>query len=117
MLPEFNRYCELLAALPQRYPWIKSSTLHAFTIGPFAAEIEGQITFANCSIYRPDRFVVIVMLLISMVNVSGGMIRKNILMIQHWLLRIHTTNMFTPTSNTIGFRRLGCHLLNRICHF
>ena len=47
MLPEFNLYCELVAALPQRYLQIKSSTLRAFTIGPFAAEIEGQLTFAD----------------------------------------------------------------------
>lgn len=47
MLPEFNLYCELVAALPQHCPWIRASTLRAFTIGPFAAEIEGQITFAD----------------------------------------------------------------------
>ena len=47
MLPKFSEYCELLTALPEQYQCIVSSTLRAFTIGPFAAEIEGQIIFAD----------------------------------------------------------------------
>ncbi len=66
MLPEFDLYCELLAALPHHYPWIKSSTLHAFTIGPFAAEIDGQITFA-------DGFVLDVW---ELLDLSTGSIRR-----------------------------------------
>lgn len=47
MLPEFTDYATWLAELPTRYSTIQSSTLHAFTIGPAAAEVEGQITFQD----------------------------------------------------------------------
>ena len=45
MLPEFDEYCRLIAGLPDRFPSIQSSTLSAYTIGPFTAEVEGTIAF------------------------------------------------------------------------
>lgn len=45
MLPPFEDYCVQIAHLPERFPSIRSSTLTAYTIGPFAAEVEGQLTF------------------------------------------------------------------------
>lgn len=45
MLPSFSAYCILLADLPNQFPSIQSSTLAAYTIGPFAAEAEGVLTF------------------------------------------------------------------------
>ena len=45
MLPAFEEYCSLIASLPDRFPSIQSSTLTAYTIGPFAAEVEGQLIF------------------------------------------------------------------------
>ena len=47
MLPNFKLYCQLIANLPQQYPSIQSSTLIGYTIGPFAAEVEGLLTFAD----------------------------------------------------------------------
>lgn len=47
MLPEFVEYAAWLAALPTRYTTIQSSTLRTFTIGPAAAEVEGQLTFQD----------------------------------------------------------------------
>lgn len=47
MLPEFTDYATWLATLSTRYSTIQSSTLHTFTIGPAAAEVEGQITFQD----------------------------------------------------------------------
>ncbi|MCB0079564.1 MAG: hypothetical protein KDE47_01470, partial [Caldilineaceae bacterium] len=47
MLPEFVEYAAWLAALPTRYTTIQSSTLRIFTIGPAAAEVEGQLTFQD----------------------------------------------------------------------
>jgi len=45
VLPDFESYCQLVANLPNRYPSIRKSTLKGYTIGPFAAEVEGVITF------------------------------------------------------------------------
>jgi hypothetical protein len=45
VLPVFEEYCSLIASLPDRFPSIQSSTLTAYTIGPFAAEVEGQLVF------------------------------------------------------------------------
>jgi len=45
MLPAFDEYCLLIAGLPDQFPSIKSSTLTAYTIGPYAAEVEGRLTF------------------------------------------------------------------------
>ncbi len=45
MLPAFDEYCLLVAGLPDQFPSIRSSTLIVYTIGPFAAEVEGQLTF------------------------------------------------------------------------
>jgi hypothetical protein len=45
MLPSFEAYCHLIAALPDQFPSIRTSTLTAYRIGPFAAEVEGQVTF------------------------------------------------------------------------
>lgn len=47
MLPTFEDYCLLIASLPDRFPSIRSSTLIAYRIGPFAAEVEGQLTFES----------------------------------------------------------------------
>jgi hypothetical protein len=47
MLPSFDNYCRLIASLPNQYPYIQSSTLSTYTIGAFAAEVEGQITFSG----------------------------------------------------------------------
>ena len=47
MLPSFEDYCTQIARLPDQFPAIVSSTLTAYTIGPFAAEVEGQLTFAG----------------------------------------------------------------------
>ncbi len=47
MLPSFADYCAQIARLPDQFPSIGSSTLTAYTIGPFAAEVEGQLTFAG----------------------------------------------------------------------
>ncbi len=45
MLPPFADYCALIADLPNRFPSIRSSTLTPYTIGPFAAEIQGRLVF------------------------------------------------------------------------
>jgi hypothetical protein len=45
VLPPFEEYCRLIASLPDQFPPIRFSTLTAYTIGPFAAEVEGQLTF------------------------------------------------------------------------
>lgn len=45
MLPAFEEYCRLIASLPDRFSSIRSSTLTVYTIGPFTAEVEGQLTF------------------------------------------------------------------------
>jgi hypothetical protein len=45
VLPTFEEYCRLIASLPEQFPFIQSSTLAAYTIGPFSAEVQGQITF------------------------------------------------------------------------
>jgi len=47
LLPDFTTYCQLIVNLPEQFSFIRSSTLIAYTIGPFAAEVEGQLTFAN----------------------------------------------------------------------
>ena len=47
MFPAFNEYCTLIAQLPGQFPSIRSSTLQAHTIGPFAAEVEGQVVFES----------------------------------------------------------------------
>jgi hypothetical protein len=43
--PSFEEYCHLVAGLPDQFSSIRSSTLTAYTIGPFVAEVEGQLTF------------------------------------------------------------------------
>lgn len=45
MIPSFADYCTLIAGLPNRYSCIRSSTLSPYTIGPFAAEIQGRLVF------------------------------------------------------------------------
>jgi hypothetical protein len=45
MLAPFEEYCAQMASLPERFASIRSSTLTVYTIGPFAAEVEGQLTF------------------------------------------------------------------------
>ena len=45
MLPVFDEYCLLIARLPDRFPFIESATLVTYTIGPYAAEVAGQLTF------------------------------------------------------------------------
>jgi len=45
VLPTFEEYCALIASLPDQFPSIQSSTLTVYTIGPFAAEVEGSLTF------------------------------------------------------------------------
>ncbi len=45
MFPPFEEYCRLVASLPEQFPCIRSSTLAVYTIGPFIAEVEGQLTF------------------------------------------------------------------------
>ncbi len=47
MLPAFDEYCLLIASLPDQFPSIRSSTLTIYTIGPLAAEVEGQLTFES----------------------------------------------------------------------
>jgi len=47
MLPRFEDYCLLIANLPDRFPSIQVSTLILYRIGPFAAEVEGRLTFAS----------------------------------------------------------------------
>lgn len=47
MLPDFAIYCQQIANLPEQFPSIISSTLIVYTIGPFTAEVEGQLTFAD----------------------------------------------------------------------
>ena len=47
MLPSFSEYCALVAQLPDQFTSIRSSTLQAHTIGPFAAEVEGQVFFES----------------------------------------------------------------------
>jgi hypothetical protein len=46
MLPPFEDYCALIGDLPNRSASIQHSTLTVYRIGPFAAEVEGQIAFA-----------------------------------------------------------------------
>jgi hypothetical protein len=46
LLPDFEEYCQFIATLPDRFPSLHSSTLTVYTIGPFVAEVEGQLTFA-----------------------------------------------------------------------
>lgn len=45
MLPPFEDYCTQIARLPDQFSSIRSSTLTVYTIGPFAAEVEGQLIF------------------------------------------------------------------------
>lgn len=45
MLPPFEDYCAQIAALHERFASIRTSTLAVYTIGPFAAEVEGQLDF------------------------------------------------------------------------
>jgi len=45
VLPSFEEYCRLIASQSDRFPSIRFSTLTAYTIGPFAAEVEGQLAF------------------------------------------------------------------------
>jgi hypothetical protein len=45
MLPEFTAYCHFLAVLPEQFPDLRSSTLTTYAIGPFVAEVEGQLAF------------------------------------------------------------------------
>ncbi len=47
MLPDFEAYCRLIADLPNQFPSIRSSTLSAYTIGPYTAEILGDVTFTE----------------------------------------------------------------------
>ncbi len=47
MLPPFADYCQLIADLPQRFPFIQTSTLQVYTIGKNVAEVEGQLVFAD----------------------------------------------------------------------
>ena len=47
MLPTFEDYCAQIARLPDQFSSIDSSTLTVYTIGPFAAEVEGQLTFSG----------------------------------------------------------------------
>jgi len=46
MLSAFDEYCLLIASLPDRFPYIQSSTLTAYTIDPYSAEVTGQVIFA-----------------------------------------------------------------------
>ena len=45
MLPAFEAYSLLIAGLLDQFPSIQSSTLTVYTIGPFAAEVEGELIF------------------------------------------------------------------------
>lgn len=45
MLPSYEEYCALIAGLPDQFPAIRFSTLTIYTIGPFVAEVEGQLVF------------------------------------------------------------------------
>jgi hypothetical protein len=45
VLPPFEEYCAQIADLSERFAFIRSSTLIVYTIGPFAAEVEGQLGF------------------------------------------------------------------------
>lgn len=47
MLPDFEAYCRLIADLPNQFPSIRFSTLSAYTIGPYTAEILGDVTFTE----------------------------------------------------------------------
>ena len=47
MLPPFEKYCRLIAGLPDQFPTIRYSTVTVFSIGPFAAEVEGQLAFES----------------------------------------------------------------------
>ena len=47
MFPPFGEYCTLIAGLPDQYPSIRSSTLTVYTIGPYVAEVEGQLVFGT----------------------------------------------------------------------
>lgn len=47
MLPTFEEYCAQIARLPDQFSSIDSSTLTVYTIGTFAAEVEGQLTFSG----------------------------------------------------------------------
>ena len=47
MLPPFEAYCLLLADLPSQFSSIQTSTLTVYTIGPFAAEVEGKLIFRD----------------------------------------------------------------------
>lgn len=45
MLPPFEEYCTQIASLSESHPSINASTLTAYTVGPYVAEVEGQLTF------------------------------------------------------------------------
>jgi hypothetical protein len=47
LLPDFDAYCQLIAGLPDQFPSIQSSTLVVYTVGPFVAEVEGQLLFKD----------------------------------------------------------------------
>lgn len=47
MLPPFEEYCAQIAHLPDQFAAIRSSTLTVYTIGPFAAEVQGSLSFSE----------------------------------------------------------------------
>ena len=47
MLPDFESYAQFIATLPEQFLSIRSSTLIIYTVGPFVAEVEGQLNFVD----------------------------------------------------------------------
>jgi len=115
MLPAFVEYCRLIAGLADQFPTIRYSTLTVFSIGPFAAEVEGQLAFE--SDYVLDVWELIDLSTgairnystnwIAPENASGGTIPPNIRVTQPCATRTRTTNTFRPTSSITAFRRLA----------
>ena len=128
MLPDFESYCQLIAGLPDRYLSIRSSTLTAYTIGPFAAEIEGVITFEKGFVLEVWELIDLSRRAITSYSYTvdgetgtksegGGMTRKLIRTIPLWLLLIPIINMFIRISSGTGFPRREFHLTNPTCRF
>lgn len=122
MLPPFKEYCSLLGGLPEQYPVIQSSTLSAYTIGPFTAEVVGQVIFTDG--YTLDiwelldlsaPFAVTAMNWIKLKRESGGTIRWNIRKIRSCKVPFLITNIFIRILNKIVFPPLIFPSPNRIC--
>jgi hypothetical protein len=114
MLPPFDEYCILIAGLPNQFLSIQHSTLTAYRIGPFAAEVEGQVTFASGYVLTVWELLDLsssVICSYSYVSstraatASGGMTPPSIPETRRCAAAILITSMSPRTSDVIAFLR------------